>query len=314
MTRFDRTVLTAIVLASGLAVAGYLYAQTATLKGKQVRVIDATDATINLHTSDSSGVNLVESRLLNGNEYEFYTGSSVSTAVEFISGITTWMDLSSPGLVSVQPRFPVGFSLQGSFLSTAGGSFAGRISSTVTDATEAYSIESSDSNKDWYILGDTSMCWGDPTCDTTLYRSAADTLKTDDTFIAAAGMESTTETQGDSDTSVATTDFVDRRFQQECKTIDSLVAADDNVLVWVPRLASTIEAVACQSDAAATVVLEDFGGTTIETLVCETDGAIAWDASISGTATLIVGEVMRMDTTSASTPTWTMICWAWSND
>ena len=188
MTRFDRTVLTAIVLASGLAVAGYLYAQTATLKGKQVRVIDATDATINLHTSDSSGVNLVESRLLNGNEYEFYTGSSVSTAVEFISGITTWMDLSSPGLVSVQPRFPVGFSLQGSFLSTAGGGFGGRITSTVTDATEAYSIESSDSNKDWYILGDTSMCWGDPTCDTDLYRSAADTLRTSDSLTVDADL------------------------------------------------------------------------------------------------------------------------------
>jgi len=125
---------------------------------------------------------------------------------------------------------------------------------------------------------------------------------------------SATPSQGDSDTSIATTDFVDRRFQQECKTIEDLVAADDDVLMFVPRVNVTIEAVACQSSAAATVVLEDYGGTAIETIVCETDGAIAWDSTISGTATLIAGEVMRMDTTSESTPTWTMVCFAWSND
>jgi hypothetical protein len=76
----------------------------------------------------------------------------------------------------------------------------------------------------------------------------------------------------------------------------------------------TIKAVACQSSAAATVVLEDYGGLAIETIVCETDGDIAWDTTISGTANLVPGEVMRMDTTSESTPTWTMVCFAWTND
>lgn len=123
-----------------------------------------------------------------------------------------------------------------------------------------------------------------------------------------------TASTGDSDTSIATTDFVDRRTQQECKTIESLVAADDDVLMWIPRVNITVTAVSCQSDAAATVVLEDYGGTSIETIVCETDGAVAWDSSMSGTATLSAGEVMRMDTTSESTPTWTMVCWTYTND
>ena len=118
----------------------------------------------------------------------------------------------------------------------------------------------------------------------------------------------------DSDTSIATSDMVDRKPTQECKTIENLVAADDDVLIWVPRANLTVTAVACQSSAAATVVLEDYGGTAIETIVCETDGALAWDVSMSGTATLIAGEVIRMDTTSESTPTWTMVCLEWRND
>jgi len=123
-----------------------------------------------------------------------------------------------------------------------------------------------------------------------------------------------TATAGDSDTSIATTDFVDRRRQNICKTIESLTATDDNVFVHAFRQNATVTAVGCNSDAAATVVLEDFGGTTVETITCATGGTITWDTTISGTATFTSGEVMQFDTTSASTPTWTMICWSFRND
>jgi hypothetical protein len=123
-----------------------------------------------------------------------------------------------------------------------------------------------------------------------------------------------TPSAGDSDTSIATTDFVDRRTQHMCRTVESLVAADDNVFLDAFGTAVTITAVGCNSQAATTIVYEDYGGTSIETVTCDTDGSVTWDTTISGTATLTSGEVMQFDTTSASSPTWTLVCYEWRND
>ncbi|MFG3582557.1 hypothetical protein [Streptomyces sp. NPDC047990] len=54
----------------------------------------------------------------------------------------------------------------------------------VSDATHS-SLLSGDSNARWYVQGDGKQFWGpgNATQDTNLYRSAADTLKTDDAFV-----------------------------------------------------------------------------------------------------------------------------------
>ena len=121
-----------------------------------------------------------------------------------------------------------------------------------------------------------------------------------------------TATRTDNDISLATTAFVRDREQQKCKTIESLVAADDNVFLWAYRNSATVLAVGCRSDAAATVVIEDAGGTSVETITCDTAGSMTWDTTLSGTATFTSGEIMQLDTTSESTPTWTMVCWTYN--
>ena len=88
----------------------------------------------------------------------------------------------------------------------------------------------------------------------------------------------------DDDTSIATTAFVEARYQQECKTIESLQDTDDAVPLFIPRVAVTIVAVTCDAQAAATVVLEDYSDNAIETVVCSTGGSATWDTSMSSTS------------------------------
>ena len=123
-----------------------------------------------------------------------------------------------------------------------------------------------------------------------------------------------TASAGDSDTSVATTDFVDRRKQRFCDTVELLTTADDNVPFFAADDSYTVVGIGCYSDAAVQVTVEDNGGTAVETIDCDTTSPLSYDTTISGTATFTTGEVMQLDTITESTPTWFMLCVEYVND
>jgi hypothetical protein len=103
---------------------------------------------------------------------------------------------------------------------------------------------------------------------------------------------------------------------RECKTIESLVSAnDDDIFLFAFPENSTIRSIGCNSTAATTVSIEDYGGTDVDAdLACDTDGSVTWDTSFTGTATFTSGEVLQFDTISDSTPDWTIICFTYSID
>jgi hypothetical protein len=119
----------------------------------------------------------------------------------------------------------------------------------------------------------------------------------------------TTPATTDDDTSLATTAYVKNQEHTLCKTIETLVAADDDVPLFYFNGASTIIKIGCDSQAAATVSVQDGGATDVDAdLVCSTGGAITWDSSLSGTTSFTDGERLEIDTISASSPTWTTVC------
>jgi hypothetical protein len=121
----------------------------------------------------------------------------------------------------------------------------------------------------------------------------------------------------DDDQSLATTAYVKNQEHTVCKTIETLVVADDNIPLHHFNGASTIIKIACHGDAATTISMQDLAGDDIDDagdLVCSTGtGSLTWDSSFTaGTQAFTDGEGIEFDTISASTPTWTTVCFAYT--
>jgi len=118
----------------------------------------------------------------------------------------------------------------------------------------------------------------------------------------------TAATANDS-TQIATTAFVKNQATTKCKTVEFLVAADDDVPLHAFLANSTITGIACHSSAATTISMQDQVGNDIDAdLVCSTGTGLTFDTSFTGAILFSTGEILEFDTVSASTPTWTIIC------
>jgi len=156
-----------------------IYAQTwGILKAKELRVIDTSSAFMELVQADGDASD-VSWTLTSGNEFTFYTNTTtVSADVKFKCGFGTWMTMLVPGNEGAcRPRWDHGFELaQAAVMIVAAG-------------TDALTIQnSSDSNAvNYQVTGNGDTFWGvsGTLGDVKLYRSAADTLKTDDAFHVA---------------------------------------------------------------------------------------------------------------------------------
>jgi len=188
MKATDKLLIGALALLLAVIAAPFfyepLYAQTyGILKGKEVRVIDATSIKVGSWDSDGGNPGHHVTVNFSTNTAEFYTGQTMSTAVNFVSGSYTWMHLNSPVASGVHPNFDNGFQTAGSFIATGGGTFSGAaVQYLFADAAEALIVDSTDSTDELTILGDGDLWWGSPSLDTNLYRAAANSLKTDDDF------------------------------------------------------------------------------------------------------------------------------------
>jgi len=179
-----------------------LYAATyGTLKSNQARVIDATEPAICLSETD---INCISNQGLDwymratraSKLSQFYTsgGSGIGAIVTFSHQDTTnstgtpYMvlnDANAIGLTSVRPSFPNGVDLGGVFAGV-GGTHVGSQQNNVVAAATAFTIVNTDDTDatNWQIYGTGEMKWGvsGALADTNLYRSAANTLATDDSF------------------------------------------------------------------------------------------------------------------------------------
>ena len=181
-----------LAILSGFLIAwGVVFAQ-GIVKSKELRIFEATEGSLCLDTVDESGICDVELRLKNGNEFEFYASPSVTNTLEFfVAGLSgtsdetgdVWLQVQTP-VSSPVVNFPLGIETP-----SIGGLDRWTTSNTTlynnmigTTSIDPLHYEPSGSNLRWELNGDTSMCWGDGACDTNLYRSAANVLKTDDAF------------------------------------------------------------------------------------------------------------------------------------
>ena len=126
----------------------------------------------------------------------------------------------------------------------------------------------------------------------------------------------TTPAVTDNDTTIANTAFVHDIEKTVCKTVETLVDADDNVPIHHFNGASTIIKVACHADLAITVSMADLAGDDVDDgsdQVCSTGtGVLTWDSTLTGTTAFTDGEGIEFDTISQSAPTWTTICFAYT--
>ncbi len=215
MSRTGKLIIGALALVLVVLAAPFfyepLYAQTyGILKGKEVRVIDATS--IKTGSWDADGGNPGHHITVNfsTNTAEFYTGQTMSTAVNFVSGSFRWMHLNLPTNPAVLPIFDNGFEATGPFIADAG-TFDGNIQNVSVVATDPYFYVPSDGgNIRFEINGDTSVCWAGTggVCDTELHREAADELKTDDAFAFGAGLSVGQQTLTGTSLTLDATDYI----------------------------------------------------------------------------------------------------------
>lgn len=108
----------------------------------------------------------------------------------------------------------------------------------------------------------------------------------------------------------------------KCATLENPDDDDDDVLVYaMPRFAgsgsgtvATVVAIGCAVDTGTTTMqLTDGGGTVVDNFqTCSTTGSITWDETLSGTTTFTEGEIVEVDTISAGTATWAMMCFIYT--
>jgi len=111
--------------------------------------------------------------------------------------------------------------------------------------------------------------------------------------------------------------------KSDCKTIELLTDADDNLMIMDWPWDVTIVAWGCATDGnAAGLVLADSGDNVIDNdgtthKACDTDTVVTWDASLSGSANATItsgSEALEVDVYSESDPTWVKVCFAWTED
>ena len=168
-----------------------------TVKANEARVIDATSTAICMDDADTACGALTQKwwlRHVVGSEVtDFYTSGTAAATVNFraqstaVDG-TPWMVLNNAngvGTTTVFPYFPNSISLGGT-LAAAAITMTGLLNIIGSaDAADAITVNSSDSASGLAILGDGTLEWPDGVVDTNLYRSAANTLTTDDDFTFA---------------------------------------------------------------------------------------------------------------------------------
>ena len=137
-----------------------------------------------------------------------------------------------------------------------------------------------------------------------LYRSAADTLKTDDSLIVATDLTVSGDAHG----------LVD----EKCKYFESPATDDEFESIWRAPLALTINEIWCETDAgtiAADLEVDDGSPTGVNgsDLSCAAPNGTA-DASLAGDTTMAVGDRLDLDLGTVTTAVRLSICWKYTVD